>query len=166
MKPKTRITRRRMAGRRHAVISTHTTGRAQAAYRREPCDECPWRVDQVGAFPAEAFRISAPTAYDAAMTTFGCHMSKHSAPATCAGALLSEGAVHNLSVRLGMANRGLDLAAVHSDVPLFPNYRLMAIANGVAADDPVLAPCRDRTEEYREWSRERTLRKRPPSFEV
>lgn len=26
---------------------------------------------------------------------------------------------------------------------LFENYRAMAIANGVAPDDPILAPCRD-----------------------
>jgi hypothetical protein len=69
-KPATRITRRRLDGPRHAVISIITSG-GRAAYRREPCAECPWRVDQVGAFPAEAFRLSAPTAYDAAMSKRG-----------------------------------------------------------------------------------------------
>jgi hypothetical protein len=68
-----------------------------------------------------------------------------------------------LLVRIAMACRGLDLDRVHSDVPLFPNYRLMAIANGVAADDPVLALCRDRATEKRKWSRERISRTKPPS---
>jgi hypothetical protein len=162
-KPRTRVIRRRNAGRRHAVVSVLTTGRDKHAFRKEPCEECPWRVDQVGAFPAQAFRHSAATAYDAAMSCFGCHMSKHTAPATCAGFLLSEGAIHNLLVRIGMAAGRLDLDAVHSDVPLFPSYRLMAIANGVAPDDPVLEPCRDLTSEGEKWSRVRTSRTKLPT---
>lgn len=152
-----------MAGRRHAVITLVTSGREKAAYRKQPCEQCPWRTDQVGCFPAQAFRHSASTAYDAAMSMFGCHMSDHKAPATCAGFLLSEGAIHNLLVRIGMASKELDLGRVHSDVPLFPNYRLMAIANGVASDDPVLVLCRDQTTERRKWLRERASRTKPPS---
>lgn len=36
---------------------------------------------------------------------------------------------------------GNDIAA--GDVELFPSYRAMAEANGVAPDDPILAPCRE-----------------------
>jgi hypothetical protein len=147
VKPSSKVARIRRAGRRHAVITVVTSGRMRAAYRKTPCAQCPWRTDQVGCFPAQAFRISAPTAYDAAMSIFGCHMSERTAPATCAGFLLSEGAIHNLLVRIGMACRGLDLDRVRSAVPLFPTYRLMAIANGVAPDDPALVPCRDRASE-------------------
>jgi hypothetical protein len=136
-----------MAGRRHAVITLVTSGQQKAAYRKHVCEQCPWRTDQVGRFPAEAFRLSAPTSYDAAWRVFACHMSDHKAPAHCAGFLLSQGAVHNLLVRIGIACKGLDLDRVHSDAPLFPSYRLMAIANGVAPDDPVLAHCRDQTSE-------------------
>lgn len=162
-RPTTKVTRMRRADRRHAVITVVTSGRANAAYRKQPCEQCPWRTDQVGCFPAQAFRLSAPTAYDAAMSVFACHMSEHTKPATCAGFLLSEGAVHNLLVRIGMACKRLDLDRVHSDVALFPNYRLMAIANGVAPDDPVLALCRDRETEKRKWSREKIFRTRRPS---
>ena len=112
------------------------------ARRREPCPDCPWRKDAVGAFPAEAFRVSAVTAYDMADSTFGCHQSGREKPAICAGFLL-RGAEHNMLVRFEilrdptlfdrLSDGGHDL---HAD------YVEMAIANGVAADDPVLAPCR------------------------
>jgi hypothetical protein len=139
-----RITRRRLAGPRHAVITVEggTKGRG---YRVEPCAQCPWRCDQQGMFPAEAFRLSAPTAYDAAMSTFGCHMSPASAPQTCAGFLLSRGALHNILVRLRLADGRLHLDKIkNAGLRLFQSYRAMAIANGVAPDDPVLAPCRDK----------------------
>ena len=71
-----RITRRRLAGRHHAVVTVEggTKGRG---YRVEPCAQCPWRLDQQGMFPAEAFRLSAPTAYDAAMSTFAPRRCVH-----------------------------------------------------------------------------------------
>jgi len=49
-------------------------------------------------------------------------------------------------------NIGARLAAMHGEIDLsvledpgdalFDSYREMAVANGVSADDPVLAPCR------------------------
>ena len=108
-----------------------------------PCPECPWAKDSpIGVFPAEAFRHSARTAYDMAGTTFACHMARPEAPATCAGFLL-RGAAHNLVVRLAQIRGRLDLRRVQDGGrELFSSYRAMAIANGVAADDPALAPCR------------------------
>jgi hypothetical protein len=133
------VTRRRRAGDQHAVVTLKGN---VGSYRRSPCEECPWRRDlPTGIFPLEAFRISAPTAYDAAFTMFGCHMSKRR-PLTCAGFLPSEGAIHNIGVRLACARERINLAEVDSDVPLYRNYREMAIANGVAPDDPALTSCR------------------------
>ncbi|MFJ7219957.1 DUF6283 family protein [Amycolatopsis sp. NPDC098790] len=109
------------------------------AFQEEPCPRCPWRRDApIGAFPPEVFRLSAPTTYDWAEKLFGCHGSKRDAPKTCAGFLL-RGAAHNATVRLN----GPDITDVSSSHPLYDTYKEMAIANGVAADDPVLAPCRD-----------------------
>ena len=68
-------------------------------YRRNPCAKCPWRVEAVGEFPAEAFKHSASTAYDMSDRVFGCHDSGTSKPATCAGFQL-RGAYHNLRVRM------------------------------------------------------------------
>jgi len=133
------VTRVRRAGNGHAVVTVEGKG----GYRRKPCEQCPWRCDMTSRFPAEAFRLSADTAYDAAFHAFGCHMSPAAKPATCAGFLLSAGALHNIVVRLALAAGRLDIDKVSSGVPLFTSYRTMAIANGVAADDPVLAPCRD-----------------------
>lgn len=132
----------RMAGPEHMVLNV-LIRRETHPCRYEPCEQCPWRKDQVGNFPPEPFRVSAHTAYDAAVPMFGCHMSKPASPLTCAGFLLSAGALHNIGVRLGLT-RGLALDKVTSSVPLFSSYREMAIANGVAPDDFVLARCRDR----------------------
>jgi len=146
------ILRVRYADRRHRVV-TVVNKRKRHSYRRAPCEQCPWRQDQVGAFPAEAFRISAPTCYDAAMHTFACHMSGPKAPATCAGFLLSESATHNLLVRIAQAHKGLDLDEVtDGGLELFASYRAMAVANGVASDDPALERIRDRESE-RKWRR-------------
>nr|WP_245598012.1 DUF6283 family protein [Ottowia thiooxydans] len=59
-----------------------------SAYRRQPCCNCPWRLDAVGEFPAEAFKQSAHTAYDLSVLAFACHQSGSSRPAACAGFLL------------------------------------------------------------------------------
>ncbi|UDM18995.1 DUF6283 family protein [Vogesella sp. XCS3] len=139
MPPHAVVTDKRLADENHQVV---TVEGGRGGYRKKPCKDCPWRKDAVGVFPAEAFRLSANTAYDMAGKTFGCHASGTSKPATCAGFLL-RGAGHNLSVRLGyIAGR------YHGDVTdgghvLHDNYRSMAIANGVDKDDPVLALCRD-----------------------
>lgn len=109
----------------------------------KPCPQCPWRRDvPTGVFPAEAFRISAPTAYDMATRVFACHMAAVDSPRTCAGFLL-RGALHSLTIRLALMQRRLDPRRVSDGgFPLYRSYREMAEANGVAADDPVLGPCR------------------------
>jgi hypothetical protein len=76
-------------------------------------------------------------------------MSKIARPLTRAGFLLSYGAMHNAAVRTAQPYRGLDLRLVRSTVRLFRTYRAMAIANGVAPDDPILAPWRDEISETR-----------------
>lgn len=135
-----KITRTRAAGSDHQVVTLQ--GGKGSTYRREPCAKCPWRVDAVGEFPAEAFRHSAETAYDMASHTFACHDSGVRKPALCAGFLL-RGADHNLSVRLKRM-RGDCFDDVHDGGhDLHANYRAMAVANGVAPGDPVLDACRD-----------------------
>lgn len=133
-----KILRQQRADENHAVV---TVKGGNGLYRREPCQECPWRIDSpVGAFPAEAYRISANTAYDMSGHTFACHMSGTAKPAICAGFLL-RGADHNLAVRLAYM-RGDIAGDVQSSVPLYDSYRAMAEANGVDPADPALVPCR------------------------
>lgn len=111
--------------------------------RPQPCPKCPWRVDAVGQFPAEAFRQSASTAYDMATNMFSCHDAGAKKPATCAGFLL-RGADHNMAVRMKVVMREFSFAAVSDGGhELFESYRAMAIANGVPEDDPVIEPCRE-----------------------
>lgn len=111
-------------------------------YRRSPCGGCPWRVDRTGSFPAGAFVVSAPTAYDQADRAFGCHESGTERPVTCAGFLL-RGAEHNLAVRMRAASGQLDLDSISDGGhELHDGYVSMAVANGVDADDPALRRCR------------------------
>lgn len=128
-----------------------TTLRSPAGhYQKEPCARCPWLIDSpVGAFPPEVFRHSARTAYDLATHTFGCHASPHDAPRTCAGFLL-RGAAHNLTVRM----YGPGVEDVSSDRPLYDSYRDMAVANGVAREDPALLRCRHSGIDYMAPERE------------
>ena len=114
-----------------------------SAYRRKPCEDCPWRSDvPTGRFPADAFRHSARTAYDMAETMFSCHVSGSEKPATCAGFLL-RGAGHNMLYRLALISGKIDPREISdAGIPLYAGYREMAIANGVDPDDPVLSPCR------------------------
>lgn len=126
------------AGRDHQVVTVTGGG---GAYRREVCEQCPWRIDQTGSFPAEAFKVSAHTAYDMATHEFACHMSGQDKPATCAGFLL-RGAVHNLATRLKLAEGRINLDEIRETVPLHDGYREMAVANGVDLADPVLKQCR------------------------
>ena len=138
---KTRIIRTRAAGPDHQVVTLE--GGPSGSYRREPCATCPWRVDAVGEFPAEAFRHSAATAYDLADRTFACHSSGTRRPTICGGFLL-RGATHNLCVRLKIMKGEIDIRNVNDGgVKLHASYRAMAIANGVDPCDPVLEPCRD-----------------------
>lgn len=128
----------RQADENNVVLSVEGGGNA---YRKEPCQECPWRRSNDGSFPAEAFRHSAETAYDLSQRTFGCHMSGPDHPAVCAGFIL--GAQHNMALRLACARGAIDPKKVtDGDADLHPDYRSMAVANGVDPDDPVIAPCR------------------------
>jgi len=132
------------AGDEHQVVTVLSPGNSSNLhrYRREPCTKCPWRKDAVGEFPAEAFRHSARTAYDMANLTFACHDSGTRKPTICAGFLL-RGAAHNLSIRLSYLRGRIKDNICDGGHELFESYRAMAIANGVAPEDPVLAPCRD-----------------------
>lgn len=124
------------------------------AHRARPCGQCPWRADlPVGVFPASAFRHSAATAYDMAQTTFACHMQGKDKPATCAAFLL-RAADHNLAVRMAILRDRYNPAAVDDGgFPLYRSYRAMAVANGVAPDDPALALCRGADEDWIEQAR-------------
>jgi len=130
---------RRNADENHNVAMVEG-GRSQ--YRRVPCGGCPWRVDQIGEFPAEAFRISAPTAYDMSDRMFGCHESGVDNPTTCAGFLL-RGAQDNLAARMAVVTGRIDLRQLNDGgLELHDSYRAMAEANGVDPDDDVLRDCR------------------------
>ena len=110
---------------------------------RRPCAECPWRRDvSPGRFPAARFRDLARTAYDMADTVFACHKSAEDHPTMCAG-FLARGALHNKTVRVAYITGQLEQADRSGMMPLYPDYRAMAVANGVDPDDPALAPCRD-----------------------
>ncbi len=126
------------AGPDHQVLTVSGGG---GAYRKKPCEQCPWRVDNTGSFPASAFAHSARTAYDMSNHTFACHMSGPDKPAICAGFLL-RGSDHNMSVRIGYMQRTIQNDFEEGDAPLFESYRAMAVANGVDPDDERLQPCR------------------------
>lgn len=128
----------RAAGGEHQVV---TVQGGPGGYRRTPCNDCPWRQDATGVFPAEAFVHSAETAYDMATEVFGCHQSGAAKPATCAGFLL-RGADHNLTVRVGHITGKFKGDVRDGGVALHTSYRAMAIANGVDPDHPALKPCR------------------------
>lgn len=133
------VIRSRSADAEH-VVSTVIGGPSHCA---RPCPQCPWRIENDGTFPTEAFRLSAATAYDMARSLFGCHMTGATRPATCAGALLSTGAEHNLLIRLAlMAGRFSWDQVSAAGAVLHHSYRAMAEANGVAHDDPILDGCR------------------------
>ncbi|ONK13239.1 DUF6283 family protein [Streptomyces sp. MP131-18] len=125
------------------VTTVEISGRPRA--RKTVCGgeiPCPWRRDAPpGQFPAEVFRISAPTSYDQGTRGFACHGHEAKNPYLCAGWLL-RGASDNLMVRRYMADRTLLPPTLTPGMELYDSYRAMAIANGVASDDPVLAPCR------------------------
>lgn len=135
----TEITEIRSAGPFDQVVTVEGGG---GAFRKTPCSGCPWVKDNDGSFPAEAFRHSAPTAYDMSIRIFGCHESGTTRPAACAGFLL-QGADHNLAVRLALLRGRIDPSKLNDGGrELHPCYASMAIANGVISTDPVLRPCR------------------------
>jgi hypothetical protein len=127
------------AGPNHQVVTVES---GNGKYHHTVCAECPWRLDQTGKFPPEAFRRSADTAYDQSMHQFACHRSGSAKPATCAGFLL-RGATHNIGFRLAVITGKIDPDDLRETVPLHPSYRAMAEANGVPPDDPALERCRD-----------------------
>lgn len=138
MKKKPEIIQTRQAGDDHQVV---TVAGGAWTYRKKPCSDCPWRKDAVGEFPAEAFVLSASTAYDMSQHTFACHQNGSGKPATCAGFLL-RGADHNLTVRLKMITGEYRGDADPAGHDLHSSYKAMAIANGVPATNPALTKCR------------------------
>ena len=134
---KTKLTRTinvQPAGEGHQVVTDFSV--KPHGYRRKPCSTCPWRIDAVGEFPAEAFRHSANTAYDTADQEFGCHQSGRDKPTTCAEFLL-RCAHHNLIIRMKIIAGKIDVASVcDAGLALFDNYRAMAEANGASPNDP------------------------------
>lgn len=134
-----RVIEVRPAGDNHQVVSA--VG-GSGVYRRKPCGGCPWRCDQAGSFPAEAFKHSAATAYDMSDRVFSCHESGLNKPAICAGFLL-RGSDHSLAIRLKRMQGVIAEDVFDGGTKLFENYRQMAVANGVDSADPVLASCRD-----------------------
>lgn len=63
-------------------------------------------------------------------------------PAACAGFLL-RGAEHNLAVRLKRMTGEIVDDVRDAGHELHANYRAMAVANGVPAEDSALSACRD-----------------------
>jgi len=141
---KPKITQVRDGGvNQHGEHRVNTVVGGKGIPRHEPCGGCPWRKDQDGEFPPEAFLCSAPTAYDMASHTFACHESSKDNPALCAGFLL-KGADHNFSVRMRLSDGRLSYDKLHDGGhELHESYREMAIANGCDPDAEELRPCRD-----------------------
>lgn len=141
---------------KHAVNTLTDTGKGKMRFRAEVCAECPWRKDApIGAFPPDAYRHSATTAYDQALNTFACHMSvSENKVATCAGFLLAN-AVNNLGIRIAYFTGRFDPSKLRKTVPLYASYRAMAIANGVSRNDPALRPCRGNNDEWKPQHRSR-----------
>ena len=135
----TTIMQIRPAGIDHQVVTVQGGG---STYRRTPCADCPWKIEATGVFPAEAFKLSAHTAYDMSGEIFGCHQSGSTHPATCAGFLL-RGGDHNLAVRLGFMSGKYQDDVSDAGHALHDDYSSMAEANGVDPADPVLTPCRE-----------------------
>jgi len=135
-KPKARIVKTCVADNNNVV---HTIEGGGEDYCRTPCLECPWRKDNTGKFPAQAFRISTNTAQDMSIHVFACHMRGAKHPATCAGFLL-RGADDNLAVRTRRANgRMADVGDGGHE--LHESYKVMAVANGCYENDPALKRC-------------------------
>lgn len=139
-----RITFRRPAGSGHRVLTIEGGG---DSFRREPCAQCPWRKDAVGVFPTEAFRHSGETGTKVGQAgeprMFACHANGSEKPAACAGYILASR--DTIGWQAAVRTRRFDPAKVHSaGLDLFPGYFEMAVANGVAPDDPAIAGCRPR----------------------
>lgn len=135
---KAKVLQTRPAGPDHQVVTVQSSNNR---YRRTPCPGCPWRVENDGSFPPEAFKHSANTAYDMSQHVFACHESGVNAGHACAGFLL-RGADHNMSVRVGYMTGKYKNDVIEGDAILHESYKEMAVANGVHPNHPALAPCR------------------------
>ncbi|WP_267122739.1 DUF6283 family protein [Xanthomonas sacchari] len=144
-----KVLRIRPAGLDHQVITVQREQDGTARHCKRPCPDCPWRVDAVGKWPAEAFRASAETAYDMATHTFACHSAGTANPRLCAGFLL-RGADHNMRVRLDRMHGLLSDDVDDGGHVLHASYFAMAVANGVPSDDPALQACRESYYEARQ----------------
>jgi hypothetical protein len=132
------VVRDRLADRAGALAA----GFAVKLYQTKPCAECPWRTDVApGRFPPSRFIDLAKTAYDNAIEQFACHKSPEGQEFGCAGFLLN-GALFNLGTRFSKSMGRVDPDEISSAYPLYPNYRAMAVANGVPEDHPALVGCR------------------------
>ncbi|MEU7162440.1 DUF6283 family protein [Streptomyces chrestomyceticus] len=111
------------------------------AARARPCggpEPCPWRRDAPpGQFPAQAYRHSAATSRPGTDRHFGCHASRPEQPQMCAGWLL-RGAQHHAGVQRQLADGTLACPVLPAGMALYDSYAAMAVANGVAPDDPAL----------------------------
>ena len=139
MSEKSKIVQVRPAGDEHQVVSLRSTDKR---YRRKPCEGCPWVVENTGDFPAEAFEHSAETSVDMSEHVFACHESGSERSSTCAGFLLN-GSANNMAIRLRTVRGEIDWDSIQEDGrDLHPNYRAMAIANGVDPESPALKDVR------------------------
>lgn len=128
-------------------IVTPRKTKKEKALRKKPCATCPWRKDaKIGRFPADAYRSSASTAYDASMTIFSCHESGADKVSICAGFAL-QNSENNMSMRM-RRSEGLPTQSENPEnIELYESYRDMAIANGVDPDDARIAPYRSNDED-------------------
>lgn len=109
-------------------------------YRRQPCEECPWRRDSpAGQFPPERYEALASTAgrpgHEAGFTApiFACHQSTANRDQACAGWLAQVGGQH-LGIRMAVVTGRLSGEALSpgDDWPeLFGTYEELAARNGV-----------------------------------
>lgn len=107
-----------------------------------PCANCPWRLEaEPGEFTAERYRALAASAYDMSFMVFQCHKTSDEKPVVCAG-FLSRGADHNLAIRLAYSGGRLEPMDRSGGAELYPNFRALAVANGVDQSDPSLRRCR------------------------
>ncbi|MFJ4526197.1 DUF6283 family protein [Streptomyces sp. NPDC088810] len=80
---------------------------------------------------------------------FGCHSSTAEAPRVCAGWIL-RGASGNRQVQDLLRSQRMQAPTLPEGVELYDDYAEVAVANGVAEDDPALAPLlRDRPQRER-----------------
>ncbi len=139
-----RLVETRSAGPDHAVTLLECAHSDTPVHQAQVCSQCPWRVRNVGLFPAQAFEHSARSGYDKesardpnmAKMTFACHASGIDHPRICAGFLL-RGAANNLTVRILELREPLRVKAP-PEGKLFESYRAMALANGVDPKSPAL----------------------------